>query len=70
MYAWRQAWNELWRDVAKFSKTERLDLFHFLPMKASCWLEPEWAAFVGRFKELNIRAYGKSPQVSNRRIVL
>ncbi|KAJ4026433.1 hypothetical protein NW752_001376 [Fusarium irregulare] len=59
MYAWRQAWNELWRDVATHSKTERLDLFHFLPIKASCWLEPEWAAFVGRLKELNIRAYGQ-----------
>ncbi|KAH7184765.1 uncharacterized protein B0J16DRAFT_340424 [Fusarium flagelliforme] len=59
MYGWRTAWNELWRDVAKYSKTERLDLFHFLPIKASSWLEPDWAAFVGRLKELNIRAYGQ-----------
>ncbi|KAJ4127822.1 hypothetical protein NW768_008098 [Fusarium equiseti] len=58
-YSWRQAWNELWRDVAKFSKMERLDLFNYLPIKASWWLEPEWAAFVGRLKDLKIRAFGQ-----------
>ncbi|RGP58991.1 hypothetical protein FLONG3_11323 [Fusarium longipes] len=58
-YGWRKAWNELWHDVAKYSKTESLELLHFLPIKASCWLEPEWAAFVGRLRNLTIRAYGQ-----------
>ncbi|RGP74597.1 hypothetical protein FSPOR_1174 [Fusarium sporotrichioides] len=56
-YSWRKAWNELWRDVARHAKTESLETLHFLPIKASCWLEPEWAAFLGRLKNLTIRVY-------------
>lgn len=58
-YKWRKAWCELWKDVAKYAKTESLELLHFLPIKASCWLDPEWVAFLGRLKSLTIRAYGK-----------
>ncbi|CAF3660691.1 hypothetical protein FGSG_03765 [Fusarium graminearum PH-1] len=58
-YKWRKAWCELWKDVAKYAKTESLELLHFLPIKASCWLDPEWVAFLGRLKSLTIRAYGQ-----------
>lgn len=58
-YAWRKAWNELWHDIAKYSKEECVEFLHFLPIKASCWNEPVWSDFVGRLKVLTIRAYGK-----------
>ncbi|CEI62342.1 hypothetical protein FVEN_g12038 [Fusarium venenatum] len=58
-YNWRRAWNTLWRDVAKHAKTESLELLHFLPIKASCWLDQEWVALLARLKNLTIRAYGQ-----------
>ncbi|KAG5659757.1 hypothetical protein KAF25_002316 [Fusarium avenaceum] len=58
-YAWRQAHAEMWRDIARHSQVERLELTNFLPYKASSWLEPEWAEFLGRLKELSVQSYGR-----------
>ncbi|KAI6758453.1 hypothetical protein HG530_010693 [Fusarium avenaceum] len=56
-YAWRQAHAEMWRDVARYSQVERLELPNFLPCQASSWLEPEWAEFLGRLKELSVQSF-------------
>jgi hypothetical protein len=62
-YAWRQAHAEMWRDIARYSKLDQLELTNFLPCKASSWLEPEWAEFLGGLKELTLQAYGEKPPV-------
>lgn len=59
-YAWWQAYAEMWRDIARhYSQVERLELPDFLPCKASSWLEPEWAEFIGSLKELSVQSYGE-----------
>lgn len=58
-YAWRQAHAEMWRDIARYSQVERVELINFLPCKASSWVQPEWAEFLGRLEALSLHAYGE-----------
>ncbi|KAM0342553.1 hypothetical protein ACHAPU_009405 [Fusarium lateritium] len=57
-HAWRQAAAELWSDIARFFRGDRLELVNLLPRKASSWLEPQWVEFMGRLREITLRPHG------------